>query len=721
MILYATTVFLSAFLLFQVQPLIGKYILPWFGGTSSVWTTSLLFFQVALLVGYAYAHLIVSRLSSRAQGTLHLALLAAALLALPITPSEGWKPGPADDPTWRILALLTVSIGAPYLLLSSTGPLLQGWFSRTHPGRSPYRLYALSNAGSLLALLSYPVVFERLLGLQTQTRVWSIGYVLFAAVCGTVAWRLLRAPPVATAGAPSAGPPVGARASGGRVDRERDGGEERSPGRLDAVFWLALSAAGSTMLLATTNVITQDVAVVPFLWVLPLSLYLLTFIITFDNERWYDRMFFTLMLVVAATAVIYAIDVGVELSLLAQVGIFSGALFFVCMSCHGELVKLRPGPSHLTLFYLMVAAGGALGGVLVAVVAPLVFDGLWEYHSGLFGASVLVAVVIGRDQLRRRREQPARAGTPWQRLSAAAVVLAAVGGLFSLGWLLNEDVERAHANVITMERNFYGVLRVLDALPDDPAQRRIELVNGAILHGFQYQAPEKSGWPTTYYGPESGVSIALDQHPTRRTAASPLRIGVVGLGTGTIAVSAGAGDYLRFYEINPTVVELSREYFTFVSDAVARGADVDIFLGDARIVMERQRERGELQRFDVLAIDAFNSDAIPVHLLTEEAFDVYLDHLKPDGILAVHVTNRHLDLTPVVRKLAEVNGMEARLFRDESDGSRGIYRADWVLVTANRSFLDADAVASAGIPWPDDAPQPLLWTDDYSNLLRVLK
>ena len=631
-----------------------------------MWTTSLLFFQVALLVGYAYAHLIVSRLNSRAQGTLHLTLLAVALLALPITPSDGWKPGPADDPTWRILALLTVSIGAPYLLLSSTGPVLQGWFSRTHPGRSPYRLYALSNAGSLLALVSYPVVFERLLGLQTQTRVWSVGYVLFVAVCGTVAWRLLRAPPVATAGDRAADPPVAARASGGRVDRGRDGGEERSPDRLDAVFWLALSAAGSTMLLATTNVITQ-------------------------------------------------------LSLLAQVGIFSGALFFVCMSCHGKLVKLRPGTSQLTLFYLMVAAGGALGGVLVAVVAPLVFDGFWEYHSGLFGACALVGAVIGRDQLRRRREQPARAGTPWQRLATAAVVLTAGGGLFSLGWLLNEDIERAHANVITMERNFYGVLRVMDALPDDPAQRRMELVHGAVLHGFQYQAAERSGWPTTYYGPESGVSIALNQHPARRTTAGPLRMGVVGLGTGTIAVAAGVGDYLRFYEVNPTVVELSGEYFTFVSDAVARGADVDVFLGDARIVMERQRERGELQRFDVLAIDAFNSDAIPVHLLTEEAFDVYLDHLQPDGILAVHVTNRHLDLTPVVRKLAEVNGMQARLFRDESDDSRGIYRAEWVLVTGNRSFLDTDAVASAATPWPDDAPRPLLWTDDYNNLLRVLK
>ena len=713
MILYATTIFLSAFLLFQVQPLIGKYILPWFGGTSSVWTTSLLFFQVALLVGYAYAHLIVSRLRPRAQGTLHIALLAATLLALPIAPSDGWKPGPDDDPTWRILALLTVSIGAPYLLLSSTGPLLQGWFSRTHPGRSPYRLYALSNAGSLLALVSYPVVFERLLGLQTQTRVWSIGYVLFAAVCGTVALRLLRAT--------AADPAAAAQAPNGGVDRERDGGDERLPGRLDAVFWLALSAAGSTMLLATTNVITQDVAVVPLLWVLPLSLYLLTFIITFDNERWYDRTFFTLMLVVAATAVIYAIDVGVELALLAQVGIFSGALFFVCMSCHGELVRLRPGPSQLTLFYLVVAAGGALGGVLVALVAPLVLDGFWEYHSGLFGACVLVAAVIGRDQLRRRREQPAGAGTPRRWLPTAAVALAAVGGLFSLGWLLNEDIERARANVITMERNFYGVLRVLEALPDDPAQRRIELVHGAILHGFQYRAPERSGWPTTYYGPESGVSIALDHHPARSEPAGHLRIGVVGLGTGTIAASAGGGDYLRFYEINPTVVKLSGEYFTFLGDAVARGADVDVFLGDARIVMERQRERGELQRFDVLAIDAFNSDAIPVHLLTEEAFDIYLDHLEPDGILAVHVTNRHLDLTPVVRKLAEVNGMEARLFRDESDDSRGISRADWVLVTGNRSFLDADGVASAGMPWPDDAPRPLLWTDDYSNLLRVLR
>ena len=791
MLLFCVTVFLSAFLLFQVQPLIGKFILPWFGSSPGVWATCMLFFQVLLLGGYAYAHLVVSRLSPRRQGWTHLCLLGLALLALPITPSEAWKPGPEDQPIVGILLVLAASVGAPFFLLSSTGPLLQGWFARLVPGRSPYRLYALSNAGSVLALVSYPFVVERFMPLREQTTGWSWFYALFALSCGACAWTLLRRSPAAVI------------RDSGAVTR----GPERIPTKaFDVQLWVLLSACGSALLLATTNQLIRDVAAVPFLWILPLSLYLLTFILCFESERWYRRPFFCALLPLALINAVRLLDVGLETGISDQILGYSAALFVCCMCCHGELARLKPVPSQLTYFFLMVSLGGALGGFFVAIVAPLVFAGIYEYHLLLVASYVLVAVAAARSTLRRwappgecsrriasricwfacaafllygvglhlvdagwigddfstltdgrlrwlstsrylaaaaalamlsftewlrlRREVPL---TEWwrpPRLGLFAMGLAVCLGLVSLAGILGWQVFGQSAQNIRMDRNFYGMLTIEEYSAGAP--EGLALSHGRILHGFQLRS--FPNWPTSYYGPESGVGIAISHHPLRDYPDRGFRVGVVGLGTGTVAAYANASidrsrgdyarpearrqaDYVRYYEINPMVRDWADEHFTFLADARRRGADVEVFMGDARLVMERQLEDGEAQEFDVLAIDAFSSDAIPIHLLTAECLEIYWKHLRPDGILAFHVSNRFVELVPIVRRLGEGLGKAVVRIVNEEDEIHGVDDSDWVLITSNWAFLQSKAVIEGTQEMPPVGP---LWTDDFSSLFEVL-
>ncbi|MDA0301357.1 MAG: ferrichrome ABC transporter permease, partial [Chloroflexi bacterium] len=376
---YAATTFLSAFLLFQVQPLIGKAILPWFGGGSAVWTTTMLFFQMALLAGYAYAHFVSSRLSLRRQGTLHIVLLAIAALTIPIIPDAMWKPEDGGDPTLRVLIVLALTVGAPYTLLSATAPLVQRWFTHDHPGVSPYRLYSLSNIGSLLALLTYPILFERFLGLQTQAWLWSVSYVVFAVTCSYLAWRVARrARPDETA------------------EDVTEAGGTAAVTPANVALWLALPACASVVLLATTNQLTQDVASIPLLWVLPLALYLLTFILCFGDDRTYQPLRDVPLL--AAGLGVGAFVLGaITMALLWQILLYAGSLFIACFALHGELVRLRPASRHLTAFYLMVSVGGALGGLLVAIAAPALFTGYWEYHLALVATGALVAIARGLD------------------------------------------------------------------------------------------------------------------------------------------------------------------------------------------------------------------------------------------------------------------------------------------------------------------------------------
>jgi len=698
--LYAVTTFLSAFLLFQVQPLIGKYILPWFGGGSTVWTTTMLFFQVALIGGYAYAHFVSDRLPPRRQGIVHLVLLVLAVAALPIIPRESLRGEDTADPTWRILLVLSVAVGAPYLLLSSTAPLIQRWFTHEHPGRSPYRLYALSNAGSLLALLTYPVLFERFLGLRAQAWLWSGSYVVFVVLCGALAFGFIR------------------RA---RADRLPTESLEEPPGAAvtpaGVALWLLLPACASALLIAVTNQLTQDVAAIPLLWVAPLALYLVTFIVCFGNERAYEPRRDVVLLAIGLVAGVYVMNkVGFEV--LWQVLLYSFVLFICCFALHGELVRLRPSARHLTAFYLAVSVGGALGGVFVALVAPLLFNGYWEYHVTLALTPLLVlgaraSAIIGR---RASAEQP-RADRPGRR----QLLLAGGGALLGIAVLsafLVRDIRRANRDVLSRDRNFYGAVRVFEFNREFAESRMTVMEHGRILHGFQYQLPAKRALPSAYYGPNSGVGVAM------RNYVKPdpeLSVGVIGLGAGMLAAYAQPDDEWRFYEINPMVTELAAEHFTYLADARDRGAHLHVLHGDGRTVLERQIEHGAELAFDILVLDAFSSDAIPVHLLTKEAFDLYWSVLKPDGVLAINISNRHVDLSPVVRAAAERNGKEAHWVSGRAGDGEGVLASVWVLVTGNRAFLESPDVAANLAAWPEGAREPRLWTDDFSNVLSLMR
>ncbi len=708
------TIFLSAFLLFQVQPLVGKAILPWFGGTPAVWMTCMLFFQVLLLGGYLYAHLLVSRVAPRWQGRVHLALLLASLALLPLAPSEAWKPRDAGDPTLRILLLLAASVGGPFLVLSATGPLLQAWFVRRSPGRAPWRLYALGNAGSLLALLSYPFVFEPALRLPTQLGLWTWAYAAFVLLCGGWAARMAFWTPAAdaAAGAPAMQRvlPADAVAPAART--------AAPPDALTLALWLLLSTCGSAMLLATTSQITQNVAPVPFLWVLPLGLYLLTFILCFDSARWYRRGVASWFLVAALGLLALLLVAGERLGPLGGIAAHALALVAACTACHGELAALRPAPRHLTAFYLLIAAGGALGGVLVTLLAPAVFDTLVEFPLALGGCCVAFLLARRRDTLRDALQRRF-AGRP-ARLAvvAAGVALLAVAAVPGAGhaW---RGYQRSR-DVLQLSRNFYGVLQVGQTDAGDPPRRCRTLTHGSTLHGLQFTDAALRGQPTAYYGAGSGIAAGLDA--LRAALGRPLRLGVIGMGAGTLAAYARAGDELTFCEINPDVVAHARRWFTWWDDAVARGARLALLEGDARLVLERELADGAPRPYDLLAVDAFSSDAIPVHLLTAECFEVYRRRLAPDGLLAVHVSNLYLELAPVARQQAEALGLRARRVVGRADVQRAVFGSEWVLATADEALEQRLAHA---VPAPDDWPLSgtdlLRWTDDFSSLFPLLR
>ncbi len=609
---YGFAIGTGAFLLFLVQPLIGKFVLPWFGGAPGVWTTCLLFFQILLLGGYAYAHLSSRLLKPRAQVLLHLALVALALITLPITPDDSWKPKPTSDPALRLILLLAVSLGLPYFVLSATAPLLQHWFSHSHPGISPFRLYALSNAGSLLALLSYPAFFETWFTRASQATLWGIGlgfYAIACAWCGRHVWK-------SWAG------------SGGVVEDENEHEDEQAPALGQKLLWLLFPACASALLLATTNKICQDVAAIAFLWILPLAVYLLSFIICFDRPKWYGRAWFGPALLVALGAMGWAIAGRTGLSVPTQILIYALGLFVCCMVCHGEAYRLKPDPAHLTSFYLLIAAGGALGGFMVAVVAPAVFQDYFELHWGLVVCGALFLTALARD--RRSMTAPT-----WPKLTWGAGSLALAG----LAVVLWTDANRKAGVRTYRSRNFYGVLSVYRYANNDPALGLAELMHGRIVHGMQFLHPSRSSWPTLYFNPKSGIGQTFETLPP-----GTRRIGVVGLGAGTLAAYGQRGDQMRFYEINPEVEKVAREHFSFLSNSPAA---VEVVLGDARLSLEQEPP----QNFDLLVLDAFNSDSIPIHLLTKEAFEVYQRHLKTNGLIAVHVSNASLDLAPVVVNL----------------------------------------------------------------------
>jgi hypothetical protein len=664
--------------------MMGRYILPWFGGGPAVWTGCLLFFQTCLLAGYAYAHWLGSRPNVGSQVRVHVVLLAASLLFLPIAPrADLWKPGSnADstaDPLIRILILLTVTVGGPYMLLSSTAPLLQRWFTLGDSRKSPWRLYALSNFGSFLALLGYPFAIEPFIRLRTQGWTWSGCYLLFAAACAFVAWRVHSAP-----GAQAApNPEVEAAAP---------------PDALTVLFWLGLSTCGSILLVATTNQISEDIAVSPFLWVAALAIYLLTFVLAFESDRFYPRTLFAIAAGIAAPGACMLQAASISLSLRLQLVLYLAAEFVVCMLCQGELARSRPSPRHLTKFYLTIAAGGALGGAFVALLAPRIFTEFSEYPIGLAGACLLGFV----GWLRTGALSQWTSRNLAVRLPLMALL---IGGLTAAVATATGGKPGALASV----RNFYGILRVMERKDNNGPFR--ELQHGRTRHGIEYLDTSKRDWPTSYYGPHSGIAIALNALPQPNR-----RIAVVGLGAGTLAAWARAGDTFRFYEINPAVEPIANSWFWYLRDSHARS---EVVLGDARVELGRELAAGQSQDFDLIAVDAFSGDSIPMHLLTAECADIYRGRLSPGGVLALHISNRVLNLDPVARGMARYLGWPAVQIISADDTQTGESSSHWVLITPDAGFLERAGLSRHPSEWSDRPP--ITWTDDFASLWQVLQ
>jgi len=673
--LFAGTICISAFLLFLVQPLVARVILPWFGGGAAVWTTCLMFFQVTLLGGYLYAHASIRYLRGRTQPIVHLCVLAASAYAFLALPRIHPAPGAGSHPIQGIVSLLALTVGLPYFALSTTSPLVQSWYAVRYPGRSPYQLYALSNAGSFLALLAYPMLLEPALHLTAQIGLWCAAYAVFLIMAGIVALR--NAPAAEVFGSladPSPGP------------RPRD-----------HLLWAGLAFCPSALLVAVTGHMTQNIAPIPLLWVAPLALYLLSFILTFESSRWYDRKFWFPCFVVAAALMLAMLFPDARnASVKAVIPLFAIGFFCCAMTCHGELYRLRPAARHLTAFYLMIAAGGAAGGLFVGILAPLTFNSYFELPVGLLAAVSLVALLLPR-------ASPSLPGPGGRIVEYALAGALAAGLVYLLAW----ETPQWDSRYRLVERNFYGVLRVQDVDANDDAPETRNLHNGVINHGSELLRADWHRKPTTYYGPKSGVGLAIRSMP------SPRRVGIIGLGAGTLSAYAAPGDTFRFYEINPLVVNIARSQFYFLRECPAH---LEIVMGDARLSLEREAP----QNYDVLAVDAFSGDSIPVHLLTMEAFREYFRHLKPTGVLAVHVSNKYLQLGRVVAENARELHKAAILIESNVEKSQGIYAADWVMLATDPNlFVLPQWIVSDRDPLPD--PVRRAWTDDYSSILGILK
>jgi SAM-dependent methyltransferase len=718
-LLYAAAIFLSSSLLFLVEPMAGKRLLPLLGGSSAVWVTCLVFFQTALLLGYLCAHGIATRLRPRAQRVVYGFLLAASLAQVGLN----LDPHPHAStlrPVFSVLTLLAALIGLPFLVLSATNPLVQAWYARgsvdgPDPKASPappYRLFALSNFASLLGLLAYPVLIEPNFSLRAQTLAWAVGFAAFVLVCGAMlargdtvaageaktrqATRVNAAAPNAAApgivaaqemprAVPAASrqgmPPAEAAASSPTPDTPPTVGER--------TLWLLMAGCGSLLLCAVTSHLSQNIAAIPLFWVIPLTIYLLTFVLAFNGGKIYWRWLMVRLLPLALGSAGYEIaKPTLEAPIWLSVPFFCVVLFIGCFFCHGELYRRRPSPRYTTQYYLLIAAGGALGSIFVGVLAPVMFRGNYEMAWSLVYTAALAGAILWREHVMARLF--------WPAASTALLVVVAL------------QVLAEHEDAIVQVRSFYGTLRVTQKLTADGGMYRT-LIHGTIQHGTQFfGSDELRHDPTTYYSRNSGIGLALENCCKGRTR----RVAAIGLGTGTLAAYGETGDVFRFYEIDPRVETIAHNVFTYLRESQAR---IEIVEGDARLSMEAEPP----QHYDMIAVDAFSGDAIPVHLLTAEAIRLYRRHLAPGGIIAIHISNQYLNLAPVVQEQADHAGMRATLISTADDEDTGAFASDWVLVTENQNFLALPDIAAGESIEPK--PGLRLWTDDYSSLLPILR
>jgi len=707
--IYGITIFVSAFLLFQIQPLISKYILPWFGGTTSVWTICMIFFQAVLLLGYLYAHFITKYFSNKKQIFIHSAFLIGSIAFLPILPSSAWKPETSDIPELQILLMLFASIGLPILILSATSPLIQSWISKINQKKSPYKLYALSNAGSLIALISFPFLFEPLLPISTQATVWLgifIAFILFCFVSAIALWKY--------------GQPI-------KQILKQQTEKILKPTKKLKFYWISLAFITSTLFLAVTNKVSQEISVVPFFWVVPLSLYLLTFIIAFSKKEKKDYHSTNLFLYVIFIFIISVlVFTGLE-NIFIQLAIYSILLFLFCLVCHTELSRLKPHSNYLTSFYLIIAFGGVLGGIFTGIIAPIIFNSYIELIiafvvcalislfvllkiKGIYLELSLLKPKLVQITLTTRHKQLIKK-TKLSNFFTIAILIGLI--IFSSSGVIYFIKKDKSIYTVEQTRNFYSTLAVKVKKSEEHNEHAIMLISGNIMHGTQSLEQEKRGQPTSYYTTGSGINrlfkVLAEKNQT-------LRIGAIGLGTGTISAYGKEGDYFNYYEINPEVERLCKKYFSYLFD---KNIDFKITLGDARINLEKENS----QNYDVFVLDAFTDDAIPIHLLTKEAFEIYLKHLAKNGIIAAHISNKHIDLEPVVHKIAQHFNMQAITISNmiQSDILHTNTSSAWVLISKNQELLNSDIIQQKVSTENVDLEKQDLWTDDYSNIFKVLK
>lgn len=714
--LFVVSILASAFLIFLVQPMVGKRILPWFGGTAAVWMVCLAFYQTTLFLGYAYAHLLIRFASPTAQLGVHALLVCLALLFQPVLPDDSWSPAADVNPVAEIIRMLAANVAVPFLLLASTGPLVQAWFSRRHPTHSPYPLYAVSNIGSLLALLAFPFLLEPSFGLSEIGRFFSVGFditVLLVLICAALALR---------AGA------------GAKIVLVVEGESTESDESLavpNVLLWLLLSASGVMLLMGVTNRLCQDVASVPFLWILPLAIYLLTLIVAFGSERFYSRSLFLtlgfLFLLKTIGAPVWE-DLFVDSSwywrfhssLSAQISSYVGLLFSLGMLMHGELHRMRPPAHALTAFYLFVSGGGALGGLFVGLVAPLVFN---DYHE--LSLSLVLAWLLALIALLHNREVRSNAK---RRPYAQAIVCVAALFVVVVGYFASQPEAKSNTKLVHQERTFFGVLRVTELHNTFPQRH---LTHGTTLHGVQFIGSSLASIPTSYFGRATPIGLLLDSRPSDRET----RVGIVGLGAGTLAAYGRAGDLFRFYEIDPSVIRLASKDgpFEFLEKTPS---EIELVEGDARLSLEREAVAGTPQNFDVLVIDAFSGDGIPVHLLTTEAFARYRQALAPDGLIALHLSNRHMDLMPQVARQGREAGFAVLSLWSEIFPRYQSQQTRWTIMSPTDEGIDAvserinKTMASLKIPAENLRAEIAneyygqdlrIWTDEQSDVFSLVK
>ena len=666
---YAAAIFLGAALLFLMEPVAAKRILPLLGGSAAVWAACLVFFQATLLAGYAAAHWLVTRVTVRRQRAVYLGCIGVSIVQLAVA-SRVDLHADTTHPIASVLAMLSVLIGIPFVTLAATGPLLQSWYARSTTA-SPYRLYVVSNIGSMLGLVAYPWLIEPTTSLHAQFAGLAVGMIAVAAAAVVIGATLA----VDSGNAPEAD--------------ARSHGDVRDPVRT-RLLWILLAACGSFLLSAVTSYVSQNVATIPLLWIIPLVAYLLSFIVAFSDERWHPRPVVVALGVVGLVACAYRLYRGDLKTLVpVTVAIHCTALFAICLFCHDELYHRRPDARRLTSFYLHLAAGGALGAFLAGVAAPMVLPGNYDLAIGLVFAATLGVVCTWRDGALAR-----------------IVALMATGFMVAL---VHRQWRIDHGAIIYRERNFYGTLKV-DQGSDEQVHATIRsLQHGIIEHGRQVFRVDLVDQPTTYYARDSGVGLAIQLC----CGTEPRRVGVIGLGTGTLAAYGRPGDVIRFYDLNPAVEPIARRLFTYLQQSKGQ---VEVVDGDARVSMANEPP----QRYDVIAIDAFSGDAIPVHLITREALALYRRHLAPGGVIAFHVSNRYLRLAAVVKQLADDANLTAIDIDSSEDLSRAVFSSEWVLVTDNAAVISALELSEDRKEI--EIPQGLrVWTDDYNSLLPILR